>query len=230
MQKSQYILVTHSESLINSRTINNVIRLSIDTAGYTNVNQPRIDTEAKWLVKILDNQRSSQVFFGSKVILVEGEDDAYFFNAVLNYIEGKLKRGFLQSVSVVLIGGKKSSAWKSFFDSFGLRTYRILDFDAVCSEFYSEHSSTKIDNLDKLNAFLSTHSDAISQIESKYVEGTYILQRGELEMYIGVRGLNQIIHFCEEDLEPFLSTKSSPHVLELRRNIAAILEIGEEDF
>jgi predicted ATP-dependent endonuclease of OLD family len=46
-QGCQYILVTHSESLINSETINNVVRLSLDDSGYTLINQPQITTAQK---------------------------------------------------------------------------------------------------------------------------------------------------------------------------------------
>ncbi len=231
-QESQYILVTHSESLINSTTIDSVIRFSLDDSGYTKINQPIVTDDQRWLVKILDNQRSTHAFFGSKVLLVEGEDDAYFFSAALNYIENKLKRGVLQDISVLGTGGKKGFAWKHFFDSFGIRTYRINDFDLVCSELYTETPEPTIDTVAALESYIASHPEVISKIEAEYSNGTFILKQGNLEMYLGTqrKGLKYVIEFCQRELADFLEDKSNSHAMEMRIILAKIIEVSEVDF
>src|ERR1051326_8994671 len=58
-QKCQYILVTHSEALINSSTIAHVRRFSLEQNGTTKINAPILTTEEKDLIRILDNTRST---------------------------------------------------------------------------------------------------------------------------------------------------------------------------
>lgn len=223
-QESQYILVTHSESLINSTTINDVIRFSLNPAGYTIVNQPIVTPDQRWLVKILDNQRSTHAFFGSKVLLVEGEDDAYFFSAALNFVENKLKKGVLQDISVLGTGGKKATAWQEFFDAFGIQTFRINDFDQVCSEIYGIPDET-IDSIPILSSFISNHPDVKARIEDEYSKGIFILKEGNLEMYLGTskKGLKHVIDFCQNELVNYLEDKSRSHVLEIRMILAKII-------
>ena len=81
-QSCQYILVTHSEALINSATISSVRRFSLNTEGYTEIRFPDLTSQQKVLIRILDNTRSTYAFFAKKVVLVEGDSDRYFFKAV----------------------------------------------------------------------------------------------------------------------------------------------------
>src|SRR3989338_3548571 len=123
-QGCQYILVTHSE------TISSVIRLSLDEEGYTKINQPVITANQKWLVKILDNKRSTHAFFGSKVLLVEGDSDRYFFRSIIGKIEEKHKKGLVQDITILDINDKKKDAeWRTLFEAFGLKTFFVTDLD-----------------------------------------------------------------------------------------------------
>ncbi len=74
-QNCQYVLVTHSDALINSSTINHVKRFSLDASGYTEIKSPNLSTDEKTLIKILDNTRSTYAFFAKKVLLVEGDTE-----------------------------------------------------------------------------------------------------------------------------------------------------------
>ncbi|NML73971.1 AAA family ATPase [Rhizobium sp. S-51] len=58
-QYCQYILVTHSESLINSSTINSVRRFALDANGHTSIYSPTLSSDQKSLIRILDNSRST---------------------------------------------------------------------------------------------------------------------------------------------------------------------------
>lgn len=84
LQKCQYVLVTHSEALINSSTINQVKRFSLNKNGHTVIKAPQLTTTQKMLIKILDNTRSTYAFFAKKVLLVEGDTDRYFYKSVIS--------------------------------------------------------------------------------------------------------------------------------------------------
>ena len=127
-QTCQYILVTHSESLINSQTINKVKRFALDNDNYTYVKSPTIEKNQKNLIKILDNTRSTYAFFSKKIVLVEGDSDRYFFKAVFQEMKPELN----QEIAILDIGGKDNyQKWRDFFSSFGLKVYFIGDFDNV---------------------------------------------------------------------------------------------------
>lgn len=227
-QGCQYILVTHSESLINSEIINSVIRLSLDEFGYAKINQPSITTDQKWLVKILDNKRSAHAFFGSKVLLVEGDSDRYFFRAVLGEIQENLKKGLVQDITVLDINDKKKdSEWRTLFDAFGLKTFFVTDLDYAW-KFYPTETATKINTSQLVTKFLTNHADAITKIEAEYTNGTFILKEGDLEIYIGIqKDLSNVINFCNNDLKTYLATATSTKVRELKTIMAQV--IGENE-
>lgn len=129
-QNSQYILVTHSDSLINSETIGKVRRFALDENRNTVIRSPVITEDQKGLVKILDNTRSIYAFFAKKVVLVEGDSDRYLFKAIFQELFPALS----QEIAVLDMGGKGGyQRWRSFFESFGLSVYYIGDFDNVMS-------------------------------------------------------------------------------------------------
>lgn len=227
-QGCQYILVTHSESLINSETISNVVRLSLDENGYTRINQPNITTDQKWLVKILDNKRSTHAFFGSKVLLVEGDSDRFFFRAVLGELEEKLKKGLTQNISIIDINDKKKDAeWRALFDAFGLKTFFITDLDYAW-KFYPSEITKKINNPTLASEFLANHPDVIAKIEAEYVNGTFILKEGDLEIYLNIhKDLSHVINFCQNSLKSYLANAASTKVRELKKILAQV--IGEDE-
>lgn len=230
-QGCQYILVTHSESLISSETISSVIRLSLDESGYTKINQPTVTTEQKWLVKILDNQRSTHAFFGSKVLLVEGEDDRYFFRAVFGEIEEKLKKGIAQDITVLGIEGKgKCDVWRDLFDSFGLKTFFIADLDFAWN-FYPTETAYKLKTPESVAQFLSAHTDVAVKIEGEYAKEIFILKEGDLEKYLGIhnKGLVNVIDFCHNDLKKYLTNTTDSKVQELKMIMAKITGEKETD-
>lgn len=134
-QQCQYILVTHSESLINSKTIGKVRRFALNEKGHSIVKSPTIHEDQKSLVKILDNTRSIYAFFAKKVVLVEGDSDRYLFRAVFQEILPQHN----QEIAVLDIGGKGNlQRWKQFFTAFGLTVYYIGDFDNVMTLDFPE--------------------------------------------------------------------------------------------
>lgn len=229
-QGCQYILVTHSESLINSETVSNVIRLSLDTNGYTKVNQPTITTNQRWLVKILDNERSTHAFFGSKVLLVEGQDDCYFFRALLEEIENTIKRGVTQDVTVLKVEGKPNyEEWETLFKTFGLKTFIITDLDYAW-KFYLAETAIKINNQQLVSQFLTDHSDVVTKIEAEYPNRTFIMKEGDLELYLGVqKGLANVIDFCQNNLKTYLEKSTDTKIQELKKIMSIITGEDEAD-
>ncbi|MBT6401423.1 AAA family ATPase [candidate division WWE3 bacterium] len=224
-QGCQYILVTHSESLINSTTIENVIRLSLCDQSYTNVHQPRVTVDQKWLVKILDNTRSTHAFFGSKVLLVEGEDDRYFFRALLGEIEENIKVGVTQDITVLDIEGKNNpDLWKDLFGAFGLKIYFISDLDASYGLFYPAETAIKIKDDQARKDFLAAHPDNSKKIETAYADNVYILKEGNLEIYLNIhnKGLSEVIKFCNNALKNFLKESTNSKVIELKKIMSDI--------
>ncbi len=136
-QSCQYILVTHSEALINSKTIDKVKRFALNAENYTEIKSPGIQEDQKTLIKILDNTRSTYAFFARKVVLVEGDTDRYFFKAVFQELRPDLN----QEIAILDIGGKGNyKKWSGFFSGFGLQVYYIGDFDNVFSAHLSERA------------------------------------------------------------------------------------------
>jgi predicted ATPase len=134
-QKSQYVLVTHSESLITSETIDKIRRFTLAEDNSTIIRYPAVSTDQKTLVKILDNTRSTYAFFARKVVLVEGDTDRYFFRAVFQKMHPELS----QEIAILNIGGKDSYLkWKEFFEGFGLKLYYIGDLDNVFSHQFAD--------------------------------------------------------------------------------------------
>jgi len=228
-QDCQYILVTHSEPLITSKTISSVIRLSLDENDYTKINQPNITTNQKWLVKILDNKRSTHAFFGSKVLLVEGETDRYFFREVLSEIEEKLKKGLSQDITILDIDGKNNSdEWRMLFESFGLKTYFLTDLDSAF-KYYPTEVAYKLNTATLVTKFLTDHADLDTKIEADYTNQTFVLKKGDLEEYLGLsqKGIASVIEFCKNDLRTYWVNDTNDRVTELKVILSRITEEEE---
>lgn len=204
-QKCQYVLVTHSESLINSITIHKVKRFALDEDNNTVIKTPNLSTDQKTLIKILDNTRSTYAFFAKKVLLVEGETDRYFFKAALQEIRNSLN----QEIAILDIMGKRNySEWKSFFEEFGLSVYFIGDLDSAFGFLYPGETAYKLNSPEIIKGFKCTHPNIDSEIEQKYNDKIYILKKGDLEHYLDInnKGLPETIKFCNDNLKDYLNT------------------------
>ena len=206
-QSCQYVLVTHSEALINSSTINQVKRFSLSQDGYTEIKAPKLTNQQKMLIKILDNTRSTYAFFAKKVLLVEGETDKYFYRSVILEKYPQLD----QSIAVLCIDGKHNyEEWRSLFHSFGLEVYFIADFDFSIQRFYPAEKSTSLKSQSKVNAFKTKYLDWEAKIKSEYKKNIFILKNGDLEHYLSIspKGLPKTIEFCNNELKVFLASKT----------------------
>lgn len=219
-QNCQYILVTHSEALINSNTINNVRRFSLDQNGHTKIYSPCLTTDEKSLIQILDNTRSTYAFFAKKVVLVEGDSDQYFFKAVLKQLFPRKE----QEVAILHIGGKESfPRWTALFSAFGLVVSQIADLDYLYNLHYTQEQKTKLASVPAVRAFKTQHPDWQTHVVANYAKHIYILQSGDLEAHLRInKGLQHVIEFCRDHLTAFLSNSSLPENVETHAIVNSI--------
>lgn len=219
-QKSQYVLVTHSEALINSSTINFVKRFSLNEDGNTEIKSPTLTTEQKTLIKILDNTRSTYAFFAKKVLLVEGDTDRYFFKAVIQELYPELE----QEIAVLYMGGKGGyKEWSELFKAFGLNVYFSGDFDCVVDHYYPSERGVSLKTATEISDFKSRNTDWENKINEGYENGIFILKSGTLELHLGIsKGLPEIIDFCNNQLPSFLKDDTNTNSKEIRTIIEKI--------
>lgn len=217
-QGCQYILVSHSEALINSSTIANVRRFALSPAGTTDIHCPQLTADQKLLIRILDNTRSTYAFFAKKVVLVEGNSDRYFFRALFSLLPPALD----QQVAILHVGGKKElDQWTTLFEAFGLTVYRIADLDYCYDLFYPEQRVSLITS-NAIAHFKTTHADHMLRIAEAYAQKTYVICSGGLEQYLDIgKDLACVITFCNERLEAFAQS-SSPDAVEIKAIIDRI--------
>ena len=225
-QRIQYVIVTHSEGFISNKTIEHVKRFSLDEGRNSVVCAPDIREDQKKLIEILNNTWAARVLFLDRVLLVEGQDDEYFFRAAIKKLQPDLSR----NITVYGVRGKDSiSSFKSFFESFGLKVYVIKDLDATGRDFYNSTVSFKYDKrtkqagLDKrkIDKYRNEHPDLDQQIESKYSSDEFYLKKGAIEQYTGKeKGIDHVIDFCENEMDNFLNSDD-----EKAKEICKIIEI-----
>ena len=103
-QGVQYIIVTHSEGFISNKTIGHVKRFSLNEERNSVVCTPDIREDQKKLIEILNNTWAARVLFLDRVLLVEGQDDEYFFRVAIK----KLQPDLSQNITVYGVRGKDS--------------------------------------------------------------------------------------------------------------------------
>ncbi len=219
-QSCQYILVTHSEALINSATISSVRRFTLNRDGYTEIRFPGLTAVQKLLIRILDNTRSTYAFFAKKVVLVEGDSDRFFFKAVMQSLHQELD----QEIAILHVGGKlELMQWTNLFESFGLIVYRIADLDYAYNLFYPNEHKVSLKTPQAVAEFKRAHPDCEPLITSEYSKRTFILKNGDLESYLAIgKDLGDVITFCSNQLPEFLADDSNQLSLEVREIIRQI--------
>lgn len=221
----QIIMATHSPLMINELTINNVHRLERRWV-WTHIHSSygRFDASESNLIQMLKYWYTAKVFFVNRIIMVEGETDEYFFDYYLRYLsEHEWWIGKVKDYEVINVNGK----WwykrrRSFLKKFGIRTYYMWDWDNIVDtglqvNFHKLHQDMNrkyrnvrhthykksygrlVEYIKKYDSDL--HDKIYKHIASLYDDGVYILQRGDLEAYLGLhmKGLDMTVAFCHDD-------------------------------
>lgn len=208
-QKIQCILVTHSEGFISDDTIKYIKRFSLNEERNSVMYVPEITEDQKGLIKILNNTQAARVLFLNKVLLVEGQDDEYFFRDVVKRLQPELS----QNITIYGVNGKdnissvNSLSFKDFFESFGLKVYFIKDLDATGKDLYENKEQRSLKTDEENNRYREEHLDVDEKIESRYPFGEFYLRKGAIEQYTGKeKGIEHVIGFCENEMDNFLKS------------------------
>lgn len=106
---SQFIFSTNSGLFINEGNITNVYRVYRNEQSESQIISPKIqvDYDDATLIHMLKFENLSKIFFVNKIILVEGDTDAYFFSFYLNYLKTLSEwKSKISDYEVININGK----------------------------------------------------------------------------------------------------------------------------
>ena len=171
---------------------------------------PDIREGQKKLIEILNNTWAARVLFLDRVLLVEGQDDEYFFRVAIKI----LHREASQYITVYGVNGEGSIfSFKSFFESFGLKVYFVKDLDTTKTDFYrgfyksQKKSLPPVKTDEQIIAYRNEHPDLDERIESRYPFGEFYLKKGAIEQYTRkLKGIDHVIDFCENKMDNFLKS------------------------
>jgi len=123
------LIVTHSPSFINEKTIDDVTRVYLDK-NISKVVQPDKESlpGAKELLDLINTLNNEKIFFADKVILVEGLSDRLLFQRLLE----KYRENSQEAIEVLEVHGKGNfKKFRDFLDLFEIKNYIVSDLDYV---------------------------------------------------------------------------------------------------
>lgn len=222
--KIQFIIATHSPVFVNSETIYSIYRFYKEN-GFSQIVKPTITEPEKDLIHFLTFTNSSKIFFANKVVLVEGDNDYYFFKY---YLEEYCKRLNAQKegIEFLIIHGKgEFGKWKSFLNKYKIKTFYIGDFDNLLETSVSTKArmwkqkygntllQSKIDTIKNDN--INNYNLMIDEIGKKYSENLFLLQNGSLEDNLtNILKLtykptfDDVIKFCRNNFQGWITTSN----------------------
>jgi len=129
VNNNQFLIVTHSPTFINERTIENVFRVYIDNET-SRVIQPERSSlpKVKDLLHIVNTFNNEKIFFADKVVLVEGIGDRLIFQRLIK----ECQKNNQEIVEILEVHGKQDLLkYRDFLNLFGIKNYIIADLDYV---------------------------------------------------------------------------------------------------
>lgn len=234
---TQFILSTYSPLFINESNIGNVYRFS-KINGETKIKNPffTLSADEATLVHLLKFENLSKIFFVNKIIMVEGETDAYFFEFYLKYLHTLPQRNNkITDYEIININGKWSNKIRSkFLARFGLQWFFIGDWDNIVDYgfmtqldlvYYYKQARTHYSWLKKSwkthrhynklidtlrNIFPKIYKNIMSNIDSLYKKDTFILKKWDIETYLGMqeKWLENTVKFCHYEFKNRLENKN----------------------
>ncbi len=251
---TQCIISTYSPIFIDEKNITNVYRFSKKN-GETQIKIPdkNIWHDESSLIQILKFENAAKIFFVDKIIMVEGEIDAYFFEHYLQYLHnlpngiGKEK---ITNYEIININGKGSYKKRStFLKKFWIESYFIWDWDNIvdywfitqqdlnhyykqAKTFYHSHKDDETSNryyAKLVNAvkylYPNKYSSILEKIEFLYSKNVFILKKWDIETYLGIKskGLEETISFCHNFFDIRLNNKNFTEHRKELENIISII-------
>lgn len=183
--KMQFIIATHSPTLVNSKTIDSVKRFYKNEDDFTEIITSENTPKHHNLIKYLDYTKATQVLFSDHAILVEGESDAYAYQ---HYYENyKAREKINKTLNFIhIVGVGSHSQWKKFFDDWKITSFFIRDLDDF-----------------------GGGEEGITQ---KYMENIFILKKGDLENYIDQvksEKFHNAVDFCENRYDDWFKDQNN---------------------
>lgn len=130
--KNQLMVVTHSNSFINSSTYPFITRVYKNEHRSSDLHQV-VDTntdDTKERLHFINATNNEKVFFSDFVIMVEGDTDEIVFNKILEVV--KKESGFKSNVEVMQVRGKSNvEKFNSFLKTLKINSCFIGDIDNV---------------------------------------------------------------------------------------------------
>ncbi len=233
---TQFILSTYSPLFINEANINHVYRFA-KVNGATQIKSPalHLSTDEASLVHLLKFENISKIFFVNKIIMVEGETDAYFFDYYLRYLHTLPQwKGRLTDYEIININGKWSyKIWKNFLSRFGITSYFIGDRDNVVdygllsqldlTQYYKKAKSyfPKVQkalgrgsHYNKLvlvikDLFPAKYNELLGRIRQLHTQQVFLLEKWDIETYINLteKWLESTVEFCRHGFKKWLANK-----------------------
>ena len=249
---TQFIISTNSSLFINEKNLTNVYRVYKNKDQNSLISAPKItvDYDDATLMHMLRFENLSKIFFVDKIILVEGDTDAYFFSFYLNYLKTQPEwKNVIRDYEIININGKGSfSTWRRFLRKFNIKNYFIGDWDnTVDYWFFSRAELNKFYLLankqikkqkpekryrDYYNRLVQTiltfapkkHKAIIRGIEKLYEDQVFILKEGAIETYVPLerKGLSYMAYFCNTYFYDWLLDE---HFTSQRKELNQIMKI-----
>ena len=249
---TQFIISTNSSLFINEKNLTNVYRVYKNKDQNSLISAPKItvDYDDATLMHMLRFENLSKIFFVDKIILVEGDTDAYFFSFYLNYLKTQPEwKNVIRDYEIININGKGSfSTWRRFWRKFNIKNYFIGDWDnTVDYWFFSRAELNKFYLLankqikkqkpekryrDYYNRLVQTiltfapkkHKAIIRGIEKLYEDQVFILKEGAIETYVPLerKGLSYMAYFCNTYFYDWLLDE---HFASQRKELNQIMKI-----
>ncbi len=249
---TQFIISTNSSLFINEKNLTNVYRMYKNKDQNSLISAPKItvDYDDATLMHMLRFENLSKIFFVDKIILVEGDTDAYFFSFYLNYLKTQPEwKNVIRDYEIININGKGSfSTWRRFLRKFNIKNYFIGDWDnTVDYWFFSRAELNRFYLLankqvkkqkpekryrDYYNRLVKTiltfapkkHKAIIRGIEKLYEDQVFILKEGAIETYVPLekKGLSYMAYFCNAYFYDWLLDE---HFAPQRKELNQIMKI-----
>ena len=249
---TQFIISTNSSLFINEKNLTNVYRMYKNKDQNSLISAPKItvDYDDATLMHMLRFENLSKIFFVDKIILVEGDTDAYFFSFYLNYLKTQPEwKNVIRDYEIININGK-GSFWtrRKFLRKFNIKNYFIGDWDntvdywffsrAELNRFYLlankqvKKQKTEKRYSDYYNRLVKTiltfapkkHKAIIKGIERLYADQVFILKEGAIETYVPLerKGLSYMAYFCNAYFYDWLLDE---HFTSQRKELNQIMKI-----
>jgi len=249
---TQFIISTYSPLFINERNISNVYKFSKIEWETKIINPWNLSTDEWSLIQMLKFENASKIFFSKKIIMVEWETDAYFFEFYLNYLHTfQERKNKIADYEIININWK----WwfqrrKRFLSKFWIQSYFIWDRDNTVEfdilqqadlNYYYQQSKRYYNSIKKTKwhidrhytrlvntirwLYPEKHKYIIQKIEELYTENIYILKKWDIETYLLMKSkwLEDTVNFCHREFHKRLSNKTTlPNKEELNYIINSI--------